>query len=181
MPARALMIAILLLVFARYEAVSGIIELPDRVIAELHGAPTTPAPAPPPESSEPYLVERFVEHADYYEVELIGKPDGEKHNPGNQDGPVSSPAPTLTAQAAADPPPSSISYGSGSPPAVSPYYQELSERIRTLQRERQECLKTTPGEERADRERKRREADEKLREIRAVSAEMAQLRSQEGS
>lgn len=183
MPTRAwLVLASLLLFSFDAEAAPRIIELPDRIIVELYGTPSTPEPpAFPPKAQEQYLVERFENHPDHYEVELVGKP--EHDNDKQTDHPASAYPQAVITQTATEQTYSPSNYGGdlSAMPAQSPYYRELSERIRTLQRERQECLKTAPGEERADRERKRREADEKLREIRAVSAEMAQLRSQGGS
>lgn len=178
----SLFAVLLLLLFARAEAAPRITEHPDRIIVELRGTPETPAPlvtAPP--SNEPYLVERFVEYPDHYEVELIGRPDRGKHNP--EEEPAASYPTAFSSQVAAESLPSASPRDSGTPSelASSPYYRELSDRIRTLQRERQESLKSAPGESREERELKRREADEKFREIRAVSAEMAQLRSQGGS
>lgn len=179
-----LVLGSLLLFTTIAEAAPRIIELPDRIIVELYGTPGTPeSPAPPPKAKEPYLVERFENHPDHYEVELVGKPEHDKDKPADHAASASAYPQTVITQTATDQTYSPPGYGGDTPamPAQSPYYRELSERIRTLQRERQEYLKISPGEERADRERKRREAEEKLREIRAVSAEMAQLRGQGGS
>lgn len=174
----------LLLLSTGAVAAPGITELPDRIIVELRGTPPAPAPpsplAPP---REPYLVERIVEHADHYEVELIGRPDRGKLNAADQPVPSQHHSSASAMPATSEPPSLATprATGASAPLAASSYYKELSERIRTLQRERQECLKMTPGEDRGERERKRREADEKFREIRDISARMAQLREQEGS
>ncbi|RNC70400.1 MAG: hypothetical protein ED859_06205 [Desulfuromonadales bacterium] len=182
MHARALLSIIpLLFIFSVAEAAARIIELPDRIVVEMVGTPAAPVqPVPPPKSPEPYLVERFAEYPDRYEVELVGNPDQDKRKPAEHQM-SASPQPAMLVmqtETVTEPPPSALSSDDSSRTATtSPYYRELSERIRTLQRERQECLKTVPEDSREDRERKRREAEEKLREIRAVSAEMAQLRN----
>jgi hypothetical protein len=161
-----------------------ITETPDCYIVELTGqAPPTRETLPPAPKVEPYLVERIIEHPDYFEVEIIGVPP----STSSQQAAPTRPAPSYSAPAAA-PPPREVAVSQPQPVAPpkrpeqevtsSSAYQGQVDQLKSMQKDLAE-LQTGPSyESKEDQQQRRQKLNEKLKEIRGVTTGLRQMKTE---